>query len=70
MDVGHPWDEPPALVSETMRHPAMRALLERTTLIDVPDPLWICGSVRTLKALAILRRARDDLGPVQGDLGE
>ena len=70
MDLGHPWDEPPALVSETMRHPAMRALLERTTLIEVPDPLWICGSVRTLEALAILRRARDDLGTVQGDLGD
>ena len=70
MDLGHPWDEPPALVSETMRHPAMRALLERTKLIQVPDPLWICGSVRTLEALVILRRARDDLGTVQGDLGD
>ena len=70
MDLGHPWDEPPALVSETMRHPAMRALLEQTTLIEVPDPLWICGSVRTLEALAILRRARDDLETVQGDLDD
>ena len=70
MDLGHPWDEPPALVSETMRHPALRALLERTTLIDVPDPLWLCGSTRTLEALAILRRARDDFRPIQDDAGE
>ena len=70
MDLGHPWDESPALVSETMRHPAMRALIERTPLIEVPDPLWICGSVRTLEALAILRHARDNLGAVQGGLDD
>lgn len=58
LDLGHPWDEPPALVSETLRHPALRALLTRTAQIEVPDPLWICGSTRTLEALAILRRAR------------
>lgn len=67
LDLGHPWGRPPALVSETMRHPALRALLERTTLIDVPDPLWICGSAHTLEALRILRRARDDLEPDPSD---
>jgi len=61
MDLGHPWDEPPALVSESLRHPALAQLLKRTATIDVPDPLWICGSTRTLEALAMLRRARDNL---------
>lgn len=63
IDLGHPWDEPPALVSETMRHPALQALLDRTTRIDVPDSLWLCGSTRTLEALTMLRGARDDLRP-------
>ena len=65
IDLGHPWSEPPALASESLRHPALRALLASTEVVDIPDPLWICGSTRTLEALTILRDARDGIQPRQ-----
>ena len=61
IDLGHPWDHPPALVSASLKHPALLALLERTLVVDVPDPLWMCGSLRTLEALSHLRQARERL---------
>ena len=61
VDLGHPWDHPPALVSESLRHPALSQLLEETPRVEIPDPLWICGSTRTLDALAILSAARAHL---------
>ena len=65
IDLGHPWSDPPTLVSESLRHPALRALLTSTEVIDIPDPLWICGSTRTLEALSMLRDARDGIQPRQ-----
>ena len=72
IELGHPWNEPPALVSETLRHPALGALLERAARIDVPDVLWLCGSLRTLEALAELRRAREEMASSRsrGNRGE
>jgi len=64
IDLGYPWDDPPALASELWRHPAMRAAIERAHVVDIPDSAWLCGTPHTLDALDTLRRARDDLvGP-------
>jgi iron complex transport system substrate-binding protein len=61
IELGNPWNDPPALVSEAMWHPALQELLKRTKLINIPDSLWLCGSPKTLEALRILQRARRDL---------
>ncbi len=64
VDLGYPWDDPPALASELWHHPAMRAVVERAHVVDIPDSAWLCGTPHTLDALATLRRARDELlGP-------
>jgi iron complex transport system substrate-binding protein len=59
MDLGYPWDDPPALASEHRRHPAVRAVLSATTVVDIPDSAWLCGTLRSLDALERLREARD-----------
>ncbi len=61
IDLGHPWDDTPALISENLKHPALVSLLRHTPIVDVPDPLWMCGSLRTLDALTLLRQAREQL---------
>ena len=61
IELGHQWNESPALVSETMWHPALQELLKRTMLINVPDSLWLCGSTKTIDVLRILQRALEAL---------
>ena len=61
IELGHQWNESPALVSEAMWHPALQELLKRTMLINIPDSLWLCGSTKTIDVLHILQRALDDL---------
>ena len=61
IDFGTPWNDPPALASETFHHPALSTLLQSTRLIQIPEPLWICGTLRSIEALALLRNERDAL---------
>jgi len=61
IDLGDAWDDPPSLASNTFRHPALRQLLLQTQVAQVPDHLWLCGTPRTLEALALMRRERDAL---------
>jgi len=59
--LGAPWDDPPALASESFRHPALAALLKRSRVIHVAEPLWICGTPRSLEVLELLRSEHDVL---------
>tara|TARA_Y100000817_G_scaffold37251_1_gene25646 strand:+ start:5115 stop:5786 length:672 start_codon:yes stop_codon:yes gene_type:complete len=61
IELGYQWSEAPALVSQNLWHPALQELLKRTTLINIPDALWLCGSPKTLDALHILQQAREAL---------
>ncbi len=61
IELGYQWREAPALVSQNLWHPALQELLKRTTLINIPDSLWLCGSPKTLDALHILQQAREEL---------
>ena len=61
IELGYQWSEAPALVSQNLWHPALQELLKRTTLINIPDSLWLCGSTKTLDALHILQQAREAL---------
>ena len=61
VDLGYPWEDPPALASMLWRHPILRAVIDRATLVDIPDSAWLCGTPHTLDALATLRAARDEL---------
>lgn len=58
IDLGFPWDDPPALASEHRRHPAVQAVLRRTTVVDIPDSTWLCGTPSSLDALERLRSER------------
>jgi iron complex transport system substrate-binding protein len=60
IDLGYSWNDPPALASEHHRHPALRALLQHTATLDVPDSAWLCGGEHSLEALAMLRNARQE----------
>jgi iron complex transport system substrate-binding protein len=59
VDLGYPWDDPPALASEQRRHPAIRAVMLEAKSIDIPDSAWLCGTLHSLDALETLREARD-----------
>ena len=61
INIGYQWNESPALVSEYMQHPALEELLRRTKQINVPDPYWLCGSLKTQDAILILKQAREEL---------
>jgi iron complex transport system substrate-binding protein len=58
LDLGFPWDDPPALASEHRRHPAVEAVLRETAVVDIPDSTWLCGTPRSLDALEQLRSER------------
>jgi len=61
VDLGYPWDDPPALASELLRHPVVAAVMRQARAVDIPDSAWLCGTPHTLDALAQLRSARDAL---------
>lgn len=61
VDLGYPWEDPPALASMLWRHPILRAVIDRAHVVDIPDSAWLCGTPHTLDALATLRAARDEL---------
>ena len=61
IDLGYPWEDPPALASELRRHPALRAVMRSAETVDIPDSAWLCGTAHSLDALEQLRSARDAL---------
>ena len=61
IDLGYPWDDPPALASELRRHPALAAVMRSAETLEIPDSAWLCGTAHSLDALEQLRNARDAL---------
>lgn len=61
IDLGYPWDDPPALASEQRRHPVVRAVMREARIVEVPDSAWLCGTLQSLDALQRLREARDEI---------
>lgn len=61
IDLGYPWDDPPALASELRRHPALAAVMRTAEALEIPDSAWLCGTAHSLDALEQLRAARDAL---------
>lgn len=61
IDLGYPWEDPPALASELRRHPALRAVMRSAKTVEIPDSAWLCGTAYSLDALEELRDARDAL---------
>lgn len=51
----------PALAYEVLRHPALKALIDRSLQVVVPTRLWICGIPAVTEAVAILSQARQRL---------
>lgn len=69
IDLGYPWDDPPALASEQRRHPAVRAVMREARAVEIPDSAWLCGTLHSLDALQRLREARDGLARGRKDPG-
>ncbi len=59
--VGDVKPDTPALAYEVLRHPALKALIDRSEQFTVPTRLWICGIPATVDAVAILAKARRQL---------
>jgi iron complex transport system substrate-binding protein len=53
-----PTVEAEALASQYLRHPALDAFLADRDVLDIPDTLWVCGTMRTLEAVQALIDAR------------
>jgi iron complex transport system substrate-binding protein len=51
----------PALAYEVLRHPALKAMIDRSLQVTVPTRLWICGIPAVVEAVAILAAARRQL---------
>lgn len=62
MDLGRRWDDPPALASQSLHHPALRAVLDRTHQVELDERYWSCGLPASLEVVAALRAARLTLG--------
>jgi iron complex transport system substrate-binding protein len=61
IDLGYPWDDPPALATELRRHPALIAVMRSAESVEIPDSAWLCGTAHSLDALEQLRNAHDTL---------
>lgn len=48
----------PALAYEVLRHPALKAMIDRSVQVIVPTRLWICGIPAVVDAVEILAAAR------------
>lgn len=48
-------------VADNLRHPALAHVLATRPHVDLPMPLWLCGTPYVADAVAILARARADL---------
>jgi iron complex transport system substrate-binding protein len=45
-------------LADNLRHPALADVLSRRAHVDLPMPLWLCGTHYSADAVAILARAR------------
>ncbi|MDH5738363.1 MAG: ABC transporter substrate-binding protein [Gammaproteobacteria bacterium] len=60
IDPGYAWDDPPALASAYLKHPALKSLLRSRTLVDFPPATWNCGLPQLADAVVTLRQVRRD----------
>ncbi|VUX47070.1 conserved hypothetical protein [Candidatus Defluviicoccus seviourii] len=51
----------PALAYEALRHPALKAMIDRSVQVIVPTRLWICGIPTVVDAVEILAAAREQV---------
>lgn len=58
IDPGYQWSDPPALASESLRHPALEALLGQTEQLDLEGPVWTCGLPVLSEVVVKLRQKR------------
>ncbi len=49
------------VVSDNLRHPALARIMAKTAGMELPMPLWLCGSPRISNAVGMLAAARDRL---------
>ena len=49
------------VVSDNLRHPALARVMARTAGMELPMPLWLCGSPHVAEAVDLLAAARDRL---------
>jgi len=49
------------VVSDNLRHPALARVMARTAGMELPMPLWLCGSPQVADAVSLLAAARDRL---------
>ena len=48
-------------LADNLRHPALAYVLSRRPHVDLPMPLWLCGTQHLADAVTILARAREQL---------
>ncbi len=53
-----PWTSPPSMSTMALRHPALRALVEQTPQIAIPERYTTCGAPSALGAVELLVAAR------------
>jgi len=53
-----PWTNPPSMSTMALRHPALRALVEKTPQVNIPERYTTCGAPSVLGAVEILVAAR------------
>jgi iron complex transport system substrate-binding protein len=49
------------VVSDNLRHPALARVMARTAGMELPMPLWLCGTPQVAEAVGLLAAARDRL---------
>jgi iron complex transport system substrate-binding protein len=52
------------VVSDNLRHPALARIMQRTAGMELPMPLWLCGTPHVANAVEMLAAARNKLHPV------
>lgn len=53
-----PWTNPPSMSTMALRHPALRAMVEKTPQVSIPERYTTCGAPSVLGAVEILVAAR------------
>ncbi len=53
-----PWTDPPSVSTMALRHPALRAMVERTPQVKIPERYTTCGAPSVLGAVELLVEAR------------
>ncbi|MDP3493454.1 MAG: ABC transporter substrate-binding protein [Hyphomonadaceae bacterium] len=57
-----PWTSPPSMSTMALRHPALRAIVENTPQVSIPERYTTCGAPSLLGAVEILVAARKTNG--------